>query len=136
MNFLSTMICGSVLAFYFSLKLYYDVTLIHIYIYIYTHIPVKRVFGSLSHVTQNDAHIRQCLKNQSLPPLGTRPPVYLSQQRVGSHPERFQALAPVTVSAFLEAVTVWDVEVGLGTASSLVAGDVLMLLLFICMDYL
>lgn len=32
----------------------------------------------------------------------TRPPVYLSQQRVGSHPERFQALAPVTVSAFLE----------------------------------
>ena len=36
---------------------------------------------------------------------GTRPPVYLSQQRVGSHPERFQALAPVTVSAFLEAIS-------------------------------
>ena len=43
-----------------------------------------------------------------LPLPGTRPPVYLSQQRVGSRPEGFQALAPVAVSAFLEATATFE----------------------------
>eukprot|EP00435_Cladocopium_sp_Y103_P002575 s4048_g1.t1 len=57
----------------------------------------------------------------------TRPPVYLSQQRVGSHPERFQALAPVTVSAFLEGygyetradTDMWLVRPGVSTTPTL-----------------
>eukprot|EP00438_Fugacium_kawagutii_P025855 Skav231410 [mRNA] locus=scaffold4039:88511:94417:- [translate_table: standard] len=63
----------------------------------------------------------------------TRPPVYLSQQRVPNHPnDRFQALAPVTVSAFLEGygyetradADMWLVRPGVGGATPTLTFDV------------